>query len=410
MFVGSFAQGKTTLTAEMGISSGYIVPADSLVNPNNRVFEQANSDSLADLRAELKVINKKTKYILRPRFTESFQTYTLTNPDEKKSRSRAKADLTDAFIEWTPWDQWQLTAGLFVDGWGPAEFVNPSNPFFHLNFQNKSFFYKEKGHGLIKVLWNPSAKTTLALTAEPVSNNEPSFRSGDIFKPQAALRGEWQSGDASQLVGLLVGKENFSEGFVAEYFQLRHNNSGLSVFAEARHSSKTERFDIIDQTFYKELQLKTQDGLKTYSVVGARWEGRIDARIEWISYNQGYSESQWNDLVQSVTQPSPAILNNAEKFSKLGLEFPTKNWWSVSVRTPDLGPWADWQWTNRVLIAVGDNPTGTLRSGIFQSDLEMPAYQAWTFLAEIQNNFGNANTELALSTRESYYLGAKYAW
>ncbi|MBC7466418.1 MAG: hypothetical protein H7256_10535, partial [Bdellovibrio sp.] len=75
-----------------------------------------------------------------------------------------------------------------------------------------------------------------------------------------------------------------------------------------------------------------------------------------------------------------------------------------------LGPWSDWQWINRVLIAVGDQATGNLRSGVFQSDLEMPAYQAWTFLAEIQNNFGNVNTELLLASRESYYVGVKYAW
>lgn len=408
--MGFNVQAKTTAIAELGLSSGYIVPAESMLNPGNRVFEQAYSDSLADLRAELKIVNKKTKYILRPRFTESYQQYTVTGPTEQKFRSRAKADLTDAFVEWTPFNQWQFTGGLFVDGWGPAEFVNPSNPFFHLNFQNKSFFYKEKGHGLLKALWNPTAKTTVTLTAEPVSNNEPAFRAADSFKPQTALRGEWQSADASQIAGLLVGKESFSEGFVAEYFQLRHNSSGLSLYAEARHSSKPERFEIVDQGFYKELQLKKQEGVKTYSVIGTRWEGRIDARLEWIFYDQGYSETEWNSLLQSVAQLSPAILNNAEKFSKLGLEFPTKNWWSLSIRKPDLGPWSDWQWINRVLIAVGDQATGNLRSGLFQSDLEMPAYQAWTFLAEIQNNFGNVNTELLLTSRESYYVGVKYAW
>lgn len=410
LFVSVSAKAKTTLMGEIGLSSGFITSYESILNPRNRIFEQAYSDFLADFRAELKIVDEKTKYILRPRFTESYQMYSLTSPDEKKLRSKGHVDLTDAFVEWTPFSQWQMTAGLFIDGWGPAEFVNPSNPFFHLNFQNKSFFYKEKGHSLLKVLWNPTAKTTITITAEPVSNNEPAFRAQDTFRSQSALRGEWQSDDASQIAGLVVGQESFSKGFVAEYFQFRHNSSGLSLYAEARHSSKPERFEIVDQGFYNELQLKSQDGIKTYSVIGTRWEGRIDARVEWIFYAQGYNETEWNNLVQSVMQPSPAVLNNAEKFSKLGLEFPTKNWWSVSVRAPNLGPWSDWQWINRVLIAVGDQATGNLRSGVFQSDLEIPAYQAWTFLAEVQNNFGIANTEMTLTSRESYYLGVKYAW
>lgn len=403
-------QAKTTLSADLGLSSGFIEPAKSILNPENRIFEIPQWDDLADLRAELKITERYTKYILRPRVTESYQAYELTNPIEKKYRSRGKIDLTDAFVEWTPLAKWQFTTGLWVDGWGPAEFVNPSNPFFHLNFQNKSFFYKEKGHVLIKALWNPTAKTTLALTAEPASNNEPSFRAEEDFKPQAALRVEWQSNDASQLVGILIGKEKYSLSFLAEYFQFRNDMNGTSIYMEARHSLNPERFEIVDQNFYKELILKKQNGIKTYSVAGLRWEGQVDARLEWIFYEQGYSESEWNSLIQSITQLSPVILTNAARFSRSGLEFPSKNWWSLSVRASDLGPWSDWQWTNRALIAVGDKTSGNLRSGVFQSDLEIPAYQAWTFLAEIQNNFGTVDTELLLSSRQAYYLGVKWAW
>jgi hypothetical protein len=406
------ARAEILRSGEVGLSAGWAEPSDSILNPGNRVLEVEDRSLLLDVRAELKIEGAQSKWVLRPRWTVMGESFQTTDTRERSTRAQGQLDLTDAYWEVSPRDDWQFTAGLFVDGWGPAEFVNPSNPFIHLNFENKSFFYKEKGHFFLRGLWNPSAKTTLSFLSEPVSNREPEFRREQEFEHKWALRGEWQSDDASRLAALLIGQEADAAPFVGEYFQWRHDPTGFSVYFEARHTQDPRKFQVRDTGPFpfRELTLQTEKGVRTYSVTGLRWEGRVDARIEWITYDLGYSEIEWDQILAGLTMPSPYLIENGARFSRPGLEFSTRNWGSLSIRIPDLGPRSDWQWTHRVLWATGDKVAGTLRSGLYQSLLEMPAWEAWTFFGEFQHTFGRENTEMKLRNHESAYLGARGGW
>jgi hypothetical protein len=382
----------------------------SSLNPNNRIFENPRSNAFLDVRSELKWLGEKSKVIIRPRWTGLSQTVEysgLTNPD--KVSAKGKIDLTDFYGEISS-EKLQITAGLFVDGWGPAEFVNPSNPIFRLNMQNKSFFFKEKGHVLTKLVYTPTDRATVVMLVEPVSNNEMSLREGEKFKANGLLRAEWQSADAAKLAGLVLGREPLGKDFVGQYLQLRSDSTGFSVYIEGRQTKDPERFEAISNGVYSQVQLVQREGYKNYSVLGLRWEGRADARLEWINYEQGYSESEWNDLLLSVTQISPAVLENANKFKNLGLELLSKNWLSASLRVPDIGPWSDWQWTNRLLYSMGNSTSGSMRGGLFQMDLEAPAFQSATFFLEAQSYFGQDNTELLLGNKNAFYAGGRWAW
>jgi hypothetical protein len=204
--------------------------SDEAETPEGMMNENPERIELLDLRPQLKWESGSWKAILRPRWTAQSEVWKYTDTvgtgatAELRSRALGNLNLTDAYLEFAAPNDLLVTAGLFVEGWGPAEFVNPSNPFIHLSFQNKSYFYKEKGLVLIRGLWNPSAKTTLSLTTEPISNNERSFRQGTgepgerDFESRWALRAEWQSDNASLLAGALVGQEQDKALFIGEFW------------------------------------------------------------------------------------------------------------------------------------------------------------------------------------------------
>jgi hypothetical protein len=309
------------------------------------------------------------------------------------------------YAEWSLQQNWQITAGLFVDGWGPAEFVNPSNTFFHLNLNNKNFSYKEKGKVLTKAVWNPTAKSTIVLIAEPLSNNEAVYMDGKNFSPSTALRAEWQSDDVSQLWGIVLGTD-----YLGEYMQLASPSTGFSVYFEGRHNYQAQRYNVEGTSGAYALNLRTTPGYTSFSDLGLRWEDHVDIRAEWIFYELGYSEAEWNQIVLANSQLSQFLAANLGHFQALGLEFMTKNWLSLSMRIPDLGPKANWQWTNRLLGSVGDSFNGNLRAAMLQSDLEIPAFEAWTLYGQLRAFSGNQNSDLMLSSINSVYLGARVAW
>ncbi len=410
------ARSEWSIGAEaIGVASA-LTPTTSTLNPSNRVFETPWAESFLDLRADFWWSRSSFKVVARPRWTG---TWTKANLDslapnfasEEKVKSEGKADLTDLYVEWQALPSLQVTAGLFVDGWGPAEYVNPSNPFFHLNSKSKSFFFKEKGRVLIKGVWTPTADLSVSVLAEPVSNNEPPFRQDQEFSPMGMVRGEWQNSGGSILAGLLAGQESDAAPFVGEYLQLRSDASGFSIYGETRHSFEAKKFELVNNGGFEELtEKRRRSKVDTFSTLGLRWEGRVDARLEWIHYDLGYSEAEWTRLKTAITQLSPFLEQNLKRFSRPGLEFLTQNWWSFSLRFPDLGPQSDWQWISRVLVATGDSAGGEMRSGLFLSTLEIPIFDAGTLYAEIQSNFGTKDTELLLATEGAYSIGARWAW
>lgn len=410
-------RAEWSINAELIGVGGVLTPTASVINPANRALATPSNEAFLDARADLRWSLGTFKTVARPRWTGTWTRVQMDSTvpggaGEDKTDSEGKADLTDLYAEWQAFPTLQLTAGLLVDGWGPAEFVNPTNPFFHLTGKSKSFFFKEKGHVFTKMVWTPSMNTSVSLLAEPVSNNEPSFRQDQSFSPLWAVRGEWQSDSAAVLIGGILGQEADAASFFGEYLQLRSDSTGFSVYGEARHTVDAKKFELVNAGGFEQLveQRRGSSKVDTYSVLGLRWEGRIDARLEWIHYDLGYTEGEWERLKTALTQLSPYLLENLRRFSRPGLEFLTQNFWSASVRFPDLGPSSDWQWINRLLVATGDGAGSAVRSGLFQSTIEIPFFDAGTLYGEALINSGTKDTELLLTTEAAYYVGARWAW
>lgn len=405
------ARAEFIFSSESYLSDQEIRPAESVMNSNNRLLLNPNRISELDLRFDFKYVSDSTKFVLRPRWLGTYQEVTYTDTNQTSNSSLGKIDLTDAFAEWSANSAFQTTAGLIVDGWGSAEFVNPTNPFFHMNSQSKNFFFKEKGKVLAKLNWNPSGRSTLSVVAEPISNQESSWRYGTNFSPSALIRTETQSEDSSTIIGLMAGSDSFNSSIFGEYFLFSDHETGFSGYFEGRHTQNSSRFYPVSKSGFVSLDLTQQQSFNTYSVLGFRYEGRADTRVEWISYELGYSESEWKQVYQGVTQLSPYLVENLKKFQAPGMEFLTKNWISISIRIPDMGPKSKWQWTNRALISMGDS---IYRATLLQTDLEMPTklfnQESWTFYLEGRYVIGDSNTEMLLNSSSSVAVGGRYAW
>jgi hypothetical protein len=223
------------------------------------------------------------------------------------------------------------------------------------------------------------------------------------------VRAEHQSKDNTWILGGVGGQDFAGNDFLGQYLTLANPDTGWSAYVELRETQQPQRFEVQAIGPYSNLTLKASPYWNTFSVVGVRYEDRVDTRIEWIYYETGYSQTEWNNLSTALTQLSPYLGSNATSFQSPGLELLTKNWISASVRIPDIGPRKQWQWINRILLSTGDSVT-TLRSGFFQTDLEAPVFDAWTFYGEGRWSFGNNNTELLLANNSLLTLGVRCAW
>jgi hypothetical protein len=392
-----------------GIAS-YANPVSSVFNPGNHVLQNPSSEQIVDLRLQYKYEIENFKVVARPRLYFDAQQIQFTDNQSWAYPNIGQSDLTVGYAEWAPHPSTTITAGLIVDGWGPAEFINPSNPFIHMDFQNKDFNFLEKGKVLAKVLYNPSASDTLSAEIEPISNNQSPYQQGVNFFPSWALRAERQTKDNTWILGATAGQDFAGDDFLGQYATVSSPDTGWSTYAELRETYQPQRFEPVAMGPYLDMVLKATPYWNTFSVVGLRYESRVDTRLEWIYYETGYSQNDWKSITTALTQLSPYIVSNGVAFQNSGLEFPTKNWLSLSVRTPDLGPRNLWQWINRVLISTGDSALNSLRSGFFQSDLEAPVFDSWTLYGEGRWSFGNTNTELLLTNTVLLTLGVRCAW
>gem|GEM_PF-4512860 len=401
---------ETSLSNETFFIGAFHNPATVNLNPGNSILLNPSSEQLFDLRSDWRILGEHSKFVVRPRFTFAVQQISETAPGSSQQTAIGQVDLTDLYFENSLSSDWLLSAGLLVEGWGPAEFVNPSNPFLHLNLQNKNFTYREKGKALLKSLWNPSGQDTFSVEIEPISNTQPAFQESTAFYPSWAVRAEHQALNNTWIGGLTAGQDFAGHNFVGHYLTLSNPDTGWSVYEESRETWNAQRFEVGSNGAFPVLNLQTQTNPNLYSALGLRWEGRSDLRLEWIFYETGYSETEWTQITTALGQLTPFSLSNAAAFASPGLELLTKNWLSLSLRTPDIGPSAKWQVINRLLVATGDSPFHSVRSGFWQMDWEAPAFQAWTFYLETRLGFGNSNTELLLSDWSNLTVGGRLAF
>ena len=324
-----------------GSSTNFQWNALSPFNPNNSVLSVPTWAHTLELRPDIQFnLSDSHSLILRSRhFLQSFETQ-YTNPEKTKYSHDEDSDLSDLFFSSVWSGTLATTIGLQNYQWGPAEIYSPSNPFFHFNNSQRSYFYKEKGRVLVRANWNPSPKTTnwsVVAMYEPIDNNTRYWIADRDFKPKSALKVEYQFDNPANSIAIIGGQGEEERGFVGEYFTWSPTE-GKSFYADAQHRSGRSNFVPSKNGFgLYDLVRSEDDKTKTVAVFGFRWEGRVDFRQEFVFNETGYSNAEWKQVRASAVTLSPNILQNSRRFASPGTEFRTKNYSYTSVRIPDLG-------------------------------------------------------------------------
>jgi hypothetical protein len=373
---------------------------DSAANPGNSVLRLEDFGATNDLRTEFKLTSDSLKAVFRPRWVFSSWQWTETNAYQQ---SAGHLDITDAFFDTRFSDKFHAALGLEVFQWGPAELTNISNPLFHLNTMSRSSFYKEKGQALIRLNYDVSDTWNNMLILNPVSNNEPLFMEGQEFQPSGFLKTEIKNQGGQTYLGGLAGSQPDGRKFFGEYFNSSFE-SGWSFYFDARHPLGERRFELQNKSGFKTETLVSNDsGLHALLLSGVRWEGRIDARMEYFYNSDGLNRNEFQDQLSALKAISPVTLLNFSRFLRPGLELYGQHYSYFSARIPDLGSKKDLQVALRSIVSLQDG------SSISQLSVDKPLSDAFVGLLEAFTALGENDRELTLVDRTALIAGVKWS-
>lgn len=379
------------------------------LNINNQVLELPHSKTQVDLRGEFKLRQTHWQMLVRPRFTYTLQQ--VEGPQGEKTVDKSDPDLTDAFIENNWSSQFSTTLGLQVYQWGPAEFLNASNPFSHFNPQQKNLLYKEKGKGLIRANYSFNKENSLVVAVEPISNQEPEWIAEDSFVTKAFIKYEKSWSGTLNTIGLTLGQAEKNNPFVGEYFSY-YFSEGISIYADAKHQKNHVHFEPIWNGVSYDMELKEplESQWSTLAAFGFRFEQSFDLRFEYIYNSVGYDKDQLESALESASNYlSPQYAKNAGRFFKPGLEILGKNYFYTSLRVTDPAWIQDFSFYLRILFSLQDE------SSQAQLEIEKSFLEAWTVyagqtLSTFQSQTIPGLSEFRLAQSGESFLGLKHSF
>lgn len=382
----------------------YSNPLDNGVNPGNQILGLPDHTGVLDLRDDFSLLTPKTKWVVRPRWTLTSTETEKKNPDSSFTTSQGKLDLSSGYLDWDVSEKWKAVVGLQVYQWGPGEFINPSNVFFHFSNDQRSFFYVQKGLVLARLNWTPSPNWSLVLIDEPISNNEQPFQVEKDFQPKSTLKIDYHTGGSSSLGGV-IGTEGYGRPFFGEYFAWSMTDA-FSVYADLRHSKGSYIYDpLLDTNGFVELVETNHDSGQIFTMAdwGLRYEGRVDFRMEWFYNGAGWDKEALQSAIHGITYPNPYLVNNLKRYSHSGLELPGQNYFYLSLRVPDLGKKKDINLYMRNILSIQDN------SGVFQVSGDKALSDSWTGYLEMLSSYGADMTEFRLLYGIQGSVGVRWA-
>lgn len=375
--------------------------ADSIINLGNEVLNIPEMGVFLDQRAEFKWLINDAKIIFRPRLVSYQQNYKTETTLKNESKSDTDANLTDAFYEQYITDRIFTTVGLQVYQWGPAEILNPSNPFFHFNTDQRSLVYKEKGKALLRLNWNAKSDYNFVFMVEPVSNNEAHWIAEEKFKPQFAGKFETAWTGTRNFLGMAFGIPDNANFFVGEYFQYEFTE-GISIYADAKHSVNNLFYEPQAEGAFQRMLPSDRDGeMSTLAVAGFRYEDNFDARLEYIYNSAGYDQKKFDLALIASSQLSPYLVDNIKRFQKSGLELLSQNYLYFSLRKTDPFEIKDLSLFFRSLTSLMD------RSGVEQFEFDKSVLDWMNIFGQYSAFRGEQDSEFKLLDDWKASIGLK---
>ncbi len=400
------AWGKFNFRSENYFSGKYYSLETMRLDPSNRIFNRPDYLGNVDIRPEFKLTYGIQKFILRPRWTYTHENihYSDTNTDE--TVSAGKIDLSDAYLEsiWT--EEIRTTVGLQVYQWGPAEFLNASNPIFHLNSQQRSTLFKEKGKVLLRLNVDYSKSWNQVFLYEPITNGERPWIAEDTFQAKSLVKTEWTGESGVDSLGFVLGKEERGMGFFGEYFNFSPTE-GFSVYLDSKHTENSPAY-YPDANLYGTESLlfnpKIRGGWASFGVAGIRKEwSHLDLRFEYIYNTGGWTTEQFQDAKATLIQKNPDTLKNLARFASPGLELLGRGYGYISMRFFNIGKKDNHSIAFRYLMSEADS------SGTLTTTYDWDFNNSINIFAEFAGSFGPDESELNLTQQQSFMVGFRWS-
>jgi len=376
---------------------------NSLIDSSGRRLENPDARFETDLRLNTKYTWKKvTRLILRPRVVGDLNQFHYSNPDEVKNTTTGTASLPEGYIEGDLTRKISLAAGLQNYQWGPAEFISPSNPFYHFNPKQRAYNFKEDGQFLLRMNWSPNSFWSVIGLIEPINNGNSFWIYEQKFKPKGAVKIERRGENALNYFGIDAGTLHDDIPFIGEYFNVEAFQ-GLSFYLDARHSNGSAQYkpDLSPDTLYDMYYVKKTGVWNTLLATGLRWEGRVDFRLEYVYNSYGLIKEDLQFAFLSALPQHPRSDQNLKKLLGSGMELFGQHYGYLSLRIPDLFVQNN-NLSFRYVRSLMD------QSASLQTSYDTAIGDAWTLFAEINVSIGDNTQELSALEKSSGALGFKW--
>ncbi|MFN8846638.1 MAG: hypothetical protein ACK5V3_12455 [Bdellovibrionales bacterium] len=411
VFLSSLAQAQFSFRGDIFAAiENQDVKKNSPINSNNTTLGLPENKQLLEFRPDVSYeFSENQSLTLRSRHILFFEQINFYETKPVKERSELDNDLTDLFISSHWSESLSTTLGLQNYQWGPAEIFSPTNPYYHFNNSQRSFFYKEKGQVLLRANVNiplDEQNLSVVLLHEPMSNLEQHWTADQGFSEKSVLKFEFQMQNPSNVFALMVGRLDQEKFFVGEYFNWAPSEA-VSIYADIQHRQGNSHYTPVGNGlggFDMEIKGASSQDFSTFMVAGIRWEGSFDFRQEFIWNESGWSKNQWDQSLSSATSVAPNLIQNANRFARPGLEFRTRSYSYTSLRIPDLGN------SREISVAIRSLVSLTQDSSATQLNWEYNANDRTVLSAEAVLFGGAKNTEFTLLSEAQISAGLKWSF
>jgi hypothetical protein len=382
-----------------------VAPADTPVNPGNRVLRLPQFLLRTELRPNLRVeLGPRAQVIVRPRVVALWQAASATGLP-RATDAETEADWTELFAAWTPTDWLGIAYGLQNFQWGPAELVSPSNRIFHEVGIFRDPLYTVRGKHLARVNLSGGRQWSLVTMGELGATDEVPFTARIPFRRAVQSKLEFTNASGSSYVGASAGAREDASAWFGEYGSLALSE-GWSVYFDASHTRGSEAwYPVLDAAGARFEQLDAGSSrLRTFALGGLRYtfERGTDARLEYVHQDAGYSREQLAGAALALGAATSPF--EAEPYFNPGLEFLGRRLLLVSWRFPDLLPGNRAETQARYLRSLTDD------SGVLFVTGSLGATGRLVLFASAAATHGEASAEFSRLVRATLVGGAVWSW
>ena len=188
----SLAQGLSSRAEWLVYDTRYAIDAASPFNPGNRLLQQDEAVASSELRPDLSWSDEALTLVVKPRLRY----------DSSDNERRQRGWINEGYARWRLGEELTIGGGREVLLWGPAQFWNPSNPFY-LNNGKTNAKRELPGKGFVRARWQADEAFSLAAIAQ--LDNGPDDLGAERID---ALQAHWVGDEASAaaIVAALPGR------------------------------------------------------------------------------------------------------------------------------------------------------------------------------------------------------------